>query len=96
MTLRKAFVIRCVIWRMFGWTCSRITSSGSARTMSAAGPKALFATSSVGARMYSSAECRQFRISAVNMIPAARVDLPFFLLISRKNSLISRWTFLSS
>jgi hypothetical protein len=47
------------------------------------------AISRVGARISSSAECRQLRISAVIMMPAAMVDLAFFLLISRKNSRIS-------
>jgi hypothetical protein len=38
----------------------------------------LFAISIVGARIENSADCRQFRISAVSMIPAAIVDLLFF------------------
>jgi hypothetical protein len=58
--------------------------------MPCAGPKQLFATSMVGASSSSSALCRQLRISAVTMIPAAIVDLAFFLLISSRNSVISR------
>ncbi len=62
----------------------------SAATMSRAGAKELLATSMVGARMRNSAERRQFRVSAVIMMAAALDDLLFFLLISRKNSVISR------
>jgi hypothetical protein len=40
--------------------------------------------------MPSSALCRQLRIRAVSMMPAAIVDLPFFLLINSRNSRISR------
>ena len=46
--------------------------------------------------MISSASSRQLRISAVSMIAAAIVDLPFFLLISSMNSLISRTPDLAS
>jgi hypothetical protein len=50
----------------------------------------LFATSMVGARMPISPDCRQFNSSAVSMIPAASVLLPFFFEISSRNSRISR------
>lgn len=56
--------------------------------MAAAGAKLLLAVSRLGARMSSSCRCRQFRIRAVSMIPAAMVDLPFFLLINSRNSLM--------
>ncbi|MNI98870.1 hypothetical protein D3C73_1578060 [compost metagenome] len=57
--------------------------------MPAAGTKLLSATSLVGARIRCSSSSRQHRITAVSMMPAAMVDLVFFLLISRKNSRIS-------
>ena len=53
--------------------------------MSAAGLKLLFAALMVGATMINSFDCRQLRISAVSIIPAAFVDFPFFLLTQRKN-----------
>jgi hypothetical protein len=56
----------------------------------AAGLKLFSAISLVGAMMRSSALCRQLRISAVSMIPAAIVDFEFFLLMSRRNSRMSR------
>jgi hypothetical protein len=89
-TFSTAWVVRWVIWRRCSWMCSRSRSLGSARIMSRAGKKALLATSRVGASSRSSAERRQLRTRAVTMMPAAMVDLEFFLLISRKNSRISR------
>jgi len=50
----------------------------------------LFATSTVGASTENSADWRQFRISAVSMIPAATVLLLFFFGNSTKNSTIRR------
>ena len=54
------------------------------------GLKLLSATSLVGARIINSAESRSFNKSKVSMIPAAIVDLVFFLEIRRKNSRIKR------
>jgi hypothetical protein len=93
-TRSVAFVFRCVIVRRWSWMCRKPpcaeSISGSARTMSAAGLKLLSAALIVGATMISSFEYRQFRTSAVSMMPAAIVDLPFFFAIERKNSLIRR------
>ncbi|MNF17447.1 hypothetical protein D3C80_2209570 [compost metagenome] len=58
--------------------------------MSRAGAYALLATSIVGARMIISAEVRQLRISSVNMMAAAIVDLEFFFGIVSMNSLMCR------
>jgi hypothetical protein len=89
-TLSTALVRRWVIWRRCSWMCSRSVSFSSARTMSRAGLKQLLAASRVGASSSSSADIRQLRTRAVTMMPAAIVDLEFFLLISRKNSRIRR------
>ncbi|MNP48759.1 hypothetical protein D3C76_1428980 [compost metagenome] len=50
----------------------------------------LSAISLVGAKMMNSAESRQLRISAVSMIPAAIVDLLFFLGMQSITSRIRR------
>ncbi|MNE54372.1 hypothetical protein D3C80_1491460 [compost metagenome] len=57
--------------------------------MPAAGLNELSATSLVGARIRCSSSSRQQSTTAVSMIPAAMVDLVFFLLISSRNSRIS-------
>ena len=44
----------------------------------------------VGARMENSADCRQLRINAVIMTPAAIVDLLFFLGTQMNHSVIRR------
>jgi hypothetical protein len=75
MTFSSASVVRWRIVRWWSMSWSSASSSGSARTIAAAGSKLLCATSIVGARISSSASWRQFLISAVSMMPAAIVDL---------------------
>ncbi|MNF04505.1 hypothetical protein D3C80_2040340 [compost metagenome] len=58
--------------------------------MSLAGTNALSAISLVGARMMNSADIRQLRTRAVNMIAAAMVDLLFFFGMHNMNSRIRR------
>ena len=79
-TFSVAPLPRCVIVLMCDWTCVSADSSSSACSlhMSRAGSKLFPAICTVGARMLNVAACRQFRISAVSMIPAASVDFEFF------------------
>ena len=81
---------RCVIVRTWVCTWSSASSSSSCFTMSRAGLNALPATSIVGASAVNSADCLQFKISAVIITAAAMVLLLFFFGIRTNHSVISR------
>ena len=88
-TFRLLRCVTSVMVRTLACMWNIADSSSSARTMAAAGLKLLSATSFVGARISNSSSSRQHKIKAVSMMPAAMVDLVFFLLISRPNSRMS-------
>ncbi|SSQ42439.1 Uncharacterised protein [Acinetobacter baumannii] len=89
ITLSVAPVPRCVTVFVCSDTLNLSLNSSSARMKSRIGLNELSATSLVGARIISSADCRSLRINAVSIMPAAIVDLVFFFEIKRKNSRIN-------
>ena len=83
-TFRFALFRLSVTIRLYSCTWNLACRSSSASIMSRIGLNALSAASFVGARIRNSPEGRVFKIRAVSMMPAAIVDLPFFLLTIRK------------